>query len=186
MYSDLIFDFTSEESELKKALPSYRNIMEELVDFEVERQMKKLPSVVQDYLDPVEIATYALNRLPPLYASSEKGKIEQEKFAKHQLREKITETVLQAIATIREDPIRHAIPLIKEIDLEYQEAYSALEKVQHYLEEINLLYYAVLTWENLLDAVKYAVENISYLEITKIHKQELVNRFRKWSERNHK
>lgn len=185
MYSDLKFDFQPEEFAQKKALPSYRNIMEELVDFEVERQMKKLPLVVQEYLDPVEIATYALNRLPPLYASSEKGKTEQEKFAKHQLREKITETVLEAIAAIREDPIRHAIPLIKEIDVEYQEANSSLQKVQHYLEEINLLYYGVLTWENLLDAVKYALENISYLEITKIHKQELVNRFKKWSERNH-
>jgi hypothetical protein len=184
MYSEINFDLIAQESQFKKAEPSYRNIMEELVDLEVKRQIKKLPSTIQNYIDPLEVSTYALNRLPPLYASSEKGKIAQEKYAKSKLRETIVNIVNQSINIIEEDPQRNVIPLIEEKDANYETSCLALKDLENYLQQNNLLYSGSLTWENLLDTIKYALENISYLETTKIHKQELINRFKKWSERS--
>lgn len=52
---------------------SYTNVMENLVAEEVARQKSKLPEKLRGYIKSVEIETYALNRLPALYASNEKG-----------------------------------------------------------------------------------------------------------------
>ncbi|MBC6421985.1 MAG: late competence development ComFB family protein [Hormoscilla sp. SP5CHS1] len=37
--------------------------------------MKQLPPELADYINRVEVATYALDRLPPLYASSQEGRV---------------------------------------------------------------------------------------------------------------
>ena len=52
---------------------AYTNVMERLVAEEVERQKAKLPPKLREYIKTVEVETFALNRLPALYASSEKG-----------------------------------------------------------------------------------------------------------------
>jgi len=39
--------------------------------------MKQLPPELADYINRVEVATYALDRLPPLYASSQEGRCHQ-------------------------------------------------------------------------------------------------------------
>ena len=49
----------------------FHNIMEELVIEEVQRQIVGLPTRLAQYIKKVEVETYALNRLPPLYASSQ-------------------------------------------------------------------------------------------------------------------
>lgn len=43
----------------------HQNIMETLVSEEVAKQMRHLPKHLKGYLDPIDVATYALNRLPP-------------------------------------------------------------------------------------------------------------------------
>lgn len=60
---------------------AYQNIMENLVHKEIHRQLKRLPQKLAEYIDVVEVATYALNRVPPLYASSERGKERHKKKA---------------------------------------------------------------------------------------------------------
>ncbi|NEO33373.1 MAG: late competence development ComFB family protein [Symploca sp. SIO3C6] len=47
--------------------------MELLVIEEVKHQLDNYPQQLANYINPVEVATYALNRLSPLYASSEEG-----------------------------------------------------------------------------------------------------------------
>ncbi|MBD2424897.1 late competence development ComFB family protein [Phormidium sp. FACHB-1136] len=90
---------------------AYINVMELLVAEEVEQQLKDLPPRVAKYLKVVEVETYALNRLPALYASSEKGWRHQYEKAKRELRNQIKSAVRQAIAAVQVDPIRSSEPL---------------------------------------------------------------------------
>lgn len=94
-----------------KKPPKYQNVMEVWVDEEIDRQLKGLSENLLKYISRVEVATYALNRLPPLYASCQEGRNKQEQRAKN-IRGKIQETVRQAIAAVQRDPIRLSTPLI--------------------------------------------------------------------------
>ncbi len=90
---------------------AYTNVMERLVAEEVGRQRAKLPPKLREYIKTVEVETYALNRLPPLYASSEKGwQLQYEKAGKaHD--ETIFKAVRQGIAAVQVDPLRASQPL---------------------------------------------------------------------------
>ncbi|MCS6813064.1 MAG: late competence development ComFB family protein [Cyanobacteria bacterium] len=48
----------------------YRNAMESLVAEELERQFQLVPPKLGRYLSREEVTAFALNRLPPLYATS--------------------------------------------------------------------------------------------------------------------
>lgn len=144
----------------------YINVMEELVAEEVERQLKMLPNSLRQYIKPLEVETYALNRLTPLYASSERGKNQQKILGRKQHREKIILAVRQAIAAVQRDPLRSSIPLISDKDLKYQEAESALEKLESLLEERGFYLYQKLSWHNLVSEM-----------------QRLLNRF-DWTKQN--
>jgi hypothetical protein len=90
---------------------SYINVMELLVAEEVDLQLQTLAPRVVKYLKPVEVETYALNRLPALYASSEKGWQHQYEKAKRELHNQIRTAVRQAIAAVQIDPLRTSHPL---------------------------------------------------------------------------
>ncbi|MDC0832623.1 hypothetical protein CKA32_005563 [Geitlerinema sp. FC II] len=51
----------------------YRNAMEPLAIEEVQRQLRELPLDVAASIDTSEAIAYALNRLPPLYATTVEG-----------------------------------------------------------------------------------------------------------------
>jgi hypothetical protein len=90
---------------------AYTNVMERLVAEEVERQKAKLPPKLREYIKTVEVETYALNRLPALYASSEKGwQLQYEKAAKVHA-EVVAKAVRQGIAAVQVDPLRASQPL---------------------------------------------------------------------------
>ncbi len=90
---------------------SYTNVMERLVAEEVERQKAKLPPKLREYIKTVEVETYALNRLPALYASSEKGwQMQYEKAAKAHAKT-VAQAVRQGIAAVQVDPLRASQPL---------------------------------------------------------------------------
>lgn len=90
---------------------AYTNVMERLVAEEVERQKAKLPPKLREYIKTIEVETYALNRLPALYASSEKGwQIQYEKAAKVHA-EAVYKAVRQGIAAVQVDPLRASQPL---------------------------------------------------------------------------
>ncbi|MEO0648145.1 MAG: late competence development ComFB family protein, partial [Cyanobacteria bacterium J06650_10] len=90
---------------------AYTNVMERLVAEEVARQKAKLPPKLREYIKTVEVETYALNRLPALYASSEKGwQMQYEKAGKANA-DAISKAVRQGIAAVQVDPLRASQPL---------------------------------------------------------------------------
>ncbi len=130
-----------------KQIPSraYTNVMEVMVAEEVERQLAHLPPRVMRYIKPVEVETYALNRLPSLYASSAKGWQCQYDRAGRALRKQVGDAVRQAIAAVQVDPIRSSEPL--EVR-QGADAAEMLSKFRKALRNPNL------TWEALLKHIK--------------------------------
>ncbi|MEM7793762.1 MAG: late competence development ComFB family protein [Cyanobacteria bacterium P01_C01_bin.118] len=127
----------------------YINVMELLVAEEVEQQLRQLPTRVLKYVKPIEVETYALNRLPCLYASSEKGWHSQYQKARHELRQEISNAVRQAIAAVQVDPLRASRPLIHRPAFPSNDA-LLLEQFRSALGQPNL------TWESLLRKCKRA------------------------------
>lgn len=125
----------------------YINVMELLVATEVERQLSNLPERVSKYIKRTEVETFALNRLPALYASSEKGLQHQYDRALHDFRPQILSAVRQAFAAVQVDPIRLSQPLqlnkeeeavlqalrelLREPDLTWKSALREIQKLQH-------------------------------------------------------
>ncbi len=89
----------------------YTNVMEDLVADEVDRQLAALPPRVLRFIKRAEVETYALNRLPALYASSTQGLGYQRKRAQREFKAKILEAVRQALAAVQVDPLRLSNPL---------------------------------------------------------------------------
>ncbi|MGF1458213.1 MAG: late competence development ComFB family protein [Leptolyngbyaceae cyanobacterium] len=121
----------------------YINVMEMLVAEEVSRQLAKLPERVSKYVKRTEVETFALNRLPALYASSEKGLQHQYERAQHEHQTQITSAVRQAFAAVQIDPIRLSQPL----KLNQEEA-AVLEALR------DLLHEPELTWKAALKEIK--------------------------------
>ncbi len=89
----------------------YKNVMELLVEEEVGRQFKALPDRISAYVNQVEWVAYALNQLPPLYATSEKGLRHQIQRGKAKHGTEIRQAVQRALAAIGRDPLRTSTPL---------------------------------------------------------------------------
>jgi hypothetical protein len=141
----------------------HKNVTELLVEAEINRQLKKAPPKLTRYLNRVEIATYALNRLPTLYASSKEGILKQQQRGQTEYKEKIELAVRQGIAAVLRDPIRTSTPLLSEKDINSPEAQKALQMLADFLEPDQL------SWENLAELAK---ERLS-------QKEQLRNRYLK-------
>ena len=74
------------------------NVMEELVLTEAIARVAEIEATSDRVLDVGDIAAYALNRLPPLYATTEEGAKYQRQRANEELHELITQQVSNAIA----------------------------------------------------------------------------------------
>jgi hypothetical protein len=94
----------------------YRNVMEIFVDEEIQYQLANNKTLTQSgmTLNLVEVATFALNRLPSLYASSKEGIEKQKAKGIVQLKPKIRQAVAQGFAAVVRDPLRRSTPLPKE------------------------------------------------------------------------
>jgi hypothetical protein len=73
------------------------NVMEELVLTEAISRVAEIEATSESSLDVGDIAAYALNRLPPLYATTEEGANYQRQRARAQLEELIAQQVGEAI-----------------------------------------------------------------------------------------
>jgi hypothetical protein len=73
------------------------NVMEELVLTEAITRVAEIEATSESSLDVGDIAAYALNRLPPLYATTEEGANYQRDRAKTELQELIAQQVREAI-----------------------------------------------------------------------------------------
>ncbi len=121
----------------------YINVMELLVAEEVDRQLASLPERVSKYIKRTEVETFALNRLPALYASSEKGLKHQYDRALKEYKNQILSAVRQAFAAVQVDPIRLSQPL--HFNSEEEAVLEALKE---------LLNSPDLTWESALEAIR--------------------------------
>ncbi|MEA5535371.1 late competence development ComFB family protein [Crocosphaera sp. XPORK-15E] len=138
------------------------NIMELLVQEELDKQLKYYPQTLKSYLNKIEVSTYALNRLPPLYASSVMGKEQQKRIGKYKYQAQINLAVRRALAAIECDPLRKSMPLISETSAEYQVANLALIKLQKFLQEHYLLpTHQTLSWHNLTTVMQQVFRKIA-------------------------
>ncbi|GAA6623426.1 late competence development ComFB family protein [Scytonema sp. NUACC26] len=80
------------------------NVMEELVLTEAIARVAEIEATSESSLDVGDIAAYALNRLPPLYATTEEGATYQRQRARAQLQELIAQQVNEAIARSLDRP----------------------------------------------------------------------------------
>ena len=74
------------------------NVMEELVLSEAIARVADIEDVSEQSLDVGDIAAYALNRLPPLYATTEEGAQYQRSRAREELQGLISTQVKEAIS----------------------------------------------------------------------------------------
>ena len=128
----------------------YKNIMEILVEREVSRQLSKVPAQIAQYLRPVEIMTYALNRLTPLYACSERGLEAQLKRAKQDHGPEIVQAVRWAIAAVQQDPLRKFIPF------EPEEHQDVLQELRTLLKDEEI------DWATFPKAIETALLSAAY------------------------
>ncbi|MDJ0632956.1 MAG: late competence development ComFB family protein [Xenococcaceae cyanobacterium MO_188.B29] len=80
------------------------NVMEELVLSEAITRVAEIEQASDTSLDVGDIAAYALNRLPPLYATTEEGANYQRQRARKELQNIINEQVNEAIARYLDRP----------------------------------------------------------------------------------
>lgn len=80
------------------------NVMEELVLTEAIARVAEIEATSETSLDVGDIAAYALNRLPPLYATTEEGASYQRQHAKVELQELIAQQVSEAISRYLDRP----------------------------------------------------------------------------------
>lgn len=80
------------------------NVMEELVLTEAITRVAEIETTSDRALDVGDIAAYALNRLPPMYATTEEGANYQRQRAREELQSLISQQVNEAITRNQEKP----------------------------------------------------------------------------------
>lgn len=80
------------------------NVMEELVLTEAISKVAEIEASSERTLDLGDIAAYALNRLPPLYATTEEGARYQRDRAKEDLQHLISQQVYDAVSRYMDRP----------------------------------------------------------------------------------
>jgi DNA repair ATPase RecN len=156
---DSILDYLASQSD-KVISQTHKNAMELLVTEEIERQLKSLSSQDKDFINKIEVATYALNRLPSLYASSEEGISWQKRKGQKEYQTQITDTVREALEIIQKDPARFSTPLTSSEQQEMQEAKEALQELSEWLwMRQSELSQNNVSWRELIDFIKQIVSH---------------------------
>ncbi|MBR8827925.1 MAG: late competence development ComFB family protein [Gomphosphaeria aponina SAG 52.96 = DSM 107014] len=139
----------------------HQNAMELLVIEEIEKQMKDYPLELIHQINKIEVAAYALNRLPPLYASSEEGLYCQKQLGKKDFQEAISRLVAQSLAVIQQQPVRFYTPLITTEMHELHAAKAAMEELKEFLgfaaQEVS--------WLEIIKEIKHQMNDIANTEI---------------------
>jgi hypothetical protein len=81
------------------------NVMEELVISEAISRIAEVETLVEQTVDIGDVAAYALNRLPPLYATTEEGAEYQRQRAIEQLKDLIVKEVEEGINRFLDQPV---------------------------------------------------------------------------------
>lgn len=126
----------------------YKNVMEMLVEEEVSQQVKSLPPNLASYMNPAELVAYALNQLPALYATSQRGLEYQVDRGREKYGAQIKQAVKRAMAAIRRDPLRTYPPLPEQQSTPLREVLTQIRL---------LLRNDKVDWESLPIAVEQAL-----------------------------
>lgn len=133
------------------------NVMETLVNQEIKQQFLEFSPRLTQYINKIEVMTYAMNRLPALYASSEKGWQHQMSRGKNEFALQITIAVRQGLAAVLRDPLRVAIALKPQ---EVLESETALQELKELLQDEKL------AWKNLVLVIEQTLHKTARGEIT--------------------
>ncbi|WP_019501989.1 late competence development ComFB family protein [Pseudanabaena sp. PCC 6802] len=149
-YSDrLVMDYRELESYTLKAQLGYSNVLENLVVLVARHLLRNVPPSIVEQLDMAEVAAYALNRLPPLYATSDRGYQLLSQRAQSELSQEITAQVREAILKVGLSPALTNLPLtLNKFDREQE---VALVELQQILERSDI------TWQNVAEIVENAL-----------------------------
>ena len=110
----------------------YKNVMELLVDAEIDRQTWHISAEQAKAINRIEVAAYALNRLPPLYASSIEGVALQHERGQVTFGDRLTAIVSQALETIQDTPHRSSTPFEHRNAFPPQSPQTALQELADY------------------------------------------------------
>jgi hypothetical protein len=148
----------------EKQARCHKNVMEDLVYDEIARQIKHYPKNLAGYINKVEVATYALNRLPALYASSQNGQSQQIQVARKKYKDHVVSAVRRAIAAIERDPLRVSAPIVSELENHYDLSKTLLNQLQTLLQQRNLLDYPnqEVTLENAVAILQKAFNKMEW------------------------
>lgn len=102
------------------AIQGCRNAIEELVVEETKTQIMRLSSGVKAKTSIDDVAAYALNRLPPMYATTRRGYIQQQKRAYSELKQEISQTISRGLIGVRKDSLKDKTAL-PQTELEREE-----------------------------------------------------------------
>ncbi|WP_224408869.1 late competence development ComFB family protein [Oscillatoria salina] len=109
-------------------LSTYTNAMEPLVTEAVEQLLQTLPLSVVESINQAEAIAYALNRLPPLYATTEEGWYWQQAQAKETLLPQIFKAAHWGIKAAQKKHTRFPNPLSLSTHSEY---FAAFQRVRN-------------------------------------------------------
>jgi Late competence development protein ComFB len=128
-----------------------RNVIEELVIEETRTQVAKLAPGMRKQVNLSEAIAYSLNRLPPLYATTQNGWTQQLKRARSEMSTQVRNIVARALVSVQPDPLRTTDPL-PETELEGQA--RSLARLQQILDK------ADLKWKDVPKALAAAMSNV--------------------------
>jgi hypothetical protein len=143
-------DLTDSRDVLKlytlKADLGFSNVLENLVLSAVDVLIQKVNSEWRSQINLSEAAAYALNRLPPMYATSERGWQVLRRKAKEELSREILLQVQTAITQVRNSRNSKPQPLpFQKFDLDYD---AALLQLKMILQKEDV------TWLNVADLIE--------------------------------
>ncbi len=110
-------------------MQSCKNAIEELVIAEIDLQISHLPEYRRNQMNLSEVAAYALNRLPPMYATSKIGWLKQRKKVVTEMRTQIESAVRRALVSVKPDALRDAKPLPSQEVASHARSLAALQQI---------------------------------------------------------
>ena len=155
---------------------TYRNAMEYLVIEELEQQFKFIPGRLAKYLNKQEVIAFALNRLPSLYATSERGWRQQCLKGKRDHANQISMAVRQGLLAVQKDPLRMETPLVP---IESREAEQVLQAIS------TMLQCEDLSWSNLVTKLDEALAKAASGELHWQKPEKVPDRRSAWSASKH-
>ncbi len=138
-------------------MSSCRNALEELVIEEAEAQYKRLGADVKKRVDLSEVIAYTLNRLPPMYATTQRGWVQQRKKAQQELGTSITKAVRNGFLSTQSDVLRQNDPI---------PAHELISQARSLFKLRKLFNKDYLKWKDVPDVVRDALDTGYYQSLS--------------------